>query len=54
MLFFNGRSRGCKVLQIDKVMGHGNTEMVIKVYTCYVENARGTEDGSIPARVYQK
>ena len=39
-------SCGENPLWIAKVMGHRDAEMVIKVYSRYVENLRGTEDGS--------
>jgi integrase len=39
-------SCGESPLWIAKVMGHRNTEMIIKVYGKYVENATGSEDGS--------
>lgn len=38
-------SCGENPLWIAKVMGHRNTEMIIKVYSKYIENAAGTEDG---------
>ena len=38
-------SCGENPLWIAKVMGHRNTEMIIKVYGKYIENAAGTEDG---------
>ena len=38
-------SYGESPLWIAKIMGHRDTEMIIKVYSRYVENARGTEDG---------
>lgn len=37
-------SRGKNPLQIAKVMGHRNAEMVIKVYSKYIENAVGLGD----------
>jgi integrase len=33
-------------LWIASVMGHGTPEMVIKIYSKYVENIRGAEDGA--------
>jgi integrase len=39
-------SCGENPLWIAKVMGHRNTEMIIKVYGKYVENATGSEDGT--------
>jgi len=38
-------SCGESPLWIAKVMGHRNTEMIIKVYGKYIENALGSEDG---------
>ncbi len=38
-------SCGENPLWIARVMGHRNTEMIIKVYSKYIENAAGTEDG---------
>lgn len=46
-------SCGENPLWIAKVMGHRNAEMIIKVYSKYVENIRGTEDGSIMSCIYQ-
>jgi len=37
-------SRGKNPLQIANVMGHRNAEMVIKVYSKYIENAVGLDD----------
>jgi len=34
-------------------MGHRDAEMVIKVYTKYVENMRGTVDGDTLAGAYR-
>jgi hypothetical protein len=34
-------------------MGHRNTDMIIKVYSKYVENARGTDDGGLLNRILQ-
>jgi len=39
-------SCGENPLWIAKVMGHRNTEMIIKVYSKYTENAAGSKDGS--------
>ncbi len=38
-------SYGENPLWIARVMGHRDTEMMIKVYTRYVANSKGTEDG---------
>ena len=40
-------------LWITKVMGHRNTEMVIKVYSKYIENAAGFSDGAAFNEVIQ-
>jgi integrase len=37
-------SRGKNPLKIAKVMGHRNAEMVIKVYSKYIESAVGLGD----------
>jgi integrase len=39
-------SCGENPLWIARVMGHRNTDMIIKVHGKYVENATGTEDGT--------
>lgn len=49
----NALSHGVNPLWIAKVMGHRDTEMVIKTYTRYVENSRGIEDGAFYDRLYQ-
>ncbi len=41
-------SSGENPLWITKVMGHRNTEMVIKVYAKYIEDTNGTQDGDFP------
>lgn len=46
-------SCGENPLWIAKTMGHRNAEMIIKVYSKYVENIRGTVDGAIMDRIYQ-
>lgn len=46
-------SCGENPLWIAKVMGHRNAEMIIKVYSRYIENIRGTEDGSLMNGIYQ-
>lgn len=46
-------SCGENPLWIAKTMGHRNSEMIIKVYSKYVENIRGTVDGSIMDQIYQ-
>jgi integrase len=38
-------SCGESPLWISNVMGHRNTDMIIKVYGRYIQNAAGTEDG---------
>ncbi len=40
-------------LWIAKVMGHRNTEMIIKVYSRYVEDQIGSEDGKSLDRAFQ-
>ncbi|MBF0509142.1 MAG: tyrosine-type recombinase/integrase [Deltaproteobacteria bacterium] len=40
-------SCGESPLWIAKVMGHRNTEMIIKVYGKYIEQARGAKDGGL-------
>jgi hypothetical protein len=37
-------SKGKNPLQIAKVMGHRNAEMVIKVYSRYIDGAVGIDD----------
>ena len=39
-------SCGENPLWIAKVMGHRNTDMIIRVYSKYIENAAGSEDGA--------
>jgi len=34
-------------------MGHRNMEMIIKVYSRYLENAGGSEDGAIFNNIYK-
>jgi len=46
-------SSGKNPLWIAKVMGHRNTEMVIKVYTKYVEDTYGTADDTLYHDIYQ-
>lgn len=46
-------SCGENPLWIAKVMGHRNTDMIIKVYGRYVENAAGTKDGASFDGLYQ-
>jgi integrase len=46
-------SCGESPLWIAKVMGHRNTEMVIKVYSKYIENAGGFSDGATFNEVIQ-
>jgi integrase len=40
-------SCGENPLWIAKVMGHRNTDMIIKVYSKYIEKARGAADGGL-------
>jgi integrase len=46
-------SCGENPLWIAQVMGHRNTEMIIKVYSRYLENAGGSEDGAIFNNIYK-
>jgi len=45
-------SCGENPLWIARVMGHRDIEMIIKVYTRYVANSKGAEDGSFLNAVY--
>jgi integrase len=45
-------SYGENPLWIARVMGHRDIEMIIKVYTRYVANSKGTEDGSLLNAAY--
>jgi hypothetical protein len=40
-------------LWIAKVMGHRDTDMIIKVYSKYIENAGGFADGTNLNAIYQ-
>jgi len=46
-------SCGENPLWIARVMGHRNTDMIIKVYSKYVENAAGSKDGAAFDGLYQ-
>ena len=46
-------SCGENPLWIAKVMGHRNTEMVIKVYSRYIETQSGSNDGDLLDRAFQ-
>lgn len=46
-------SCGESPLWIAKVMGHRDTEMIIKVYGKYIENTGGVKDGSSFEAIYQ-
>jgi integrase len=46
-------SCGESPLWIAKTMGHRDTNMIIKVYGKYVENASGSKDGTMLNAVYQ-
>jgi integrase len=46
-------SCGESPLWIAKVMGHRNTEMVIKVYSKYIENAGRSTDGALLNEILQ-
>ncbi|MGA3085765.1 MAG: site-specific integrase [Thermodesulfobacteriota bacterium] len=47
-------SSGENPLRIAKVLGHRNTEMLIKVYSKYIENANGTADGENFSLMYKE
>jgi integrase len=49
----NALSFGENPLWIAKVMGHCNTEMIIKVYSRYIEDAKGTRDGDSLTNAYR-
>ena len=46
-------SCGENPLWIAQVMGHRNTEMIIKVYSRYIQNVRGSEDGAAFDGIYK-
>ena len=46
-------SCGENPLWIAKIMGHRNTDMIIRVYSKYVENAAGSKDGTAFDGIYQ-
>jgi integrase len=46
-------SLGENPLWIAKVMGHRDTEMIIRVYSKYIEDVKGTGDGSILSGIYE-
>ncbi len=50
----NALSCGENPLWISKVLGHRNTEMVIKVYGKYIENLNGSGDGSKLEKIYNE
>jgi len=50
----NALSCGENPLWIAKVMGHRDTDMIIKVYSKYIENAGGLEDGTNLNAIYQE
>jgi integrase len=49
----NSLSCGENPLWIAKVLGHRNTDMIIKVYSKYVENHNGSTDGHRFDNLYQ-
>ena len=49
----NALSCGENPLWIAKVMGHRDTNMIIKVYSKFIEDAAGFKDGSNLDAVYQ-
>jgi len=48
-------SLGCgeNPLWIARTMGHRNTEMIIKVYSRYIEKSRGSDDGGLLNSILQ-
>ncbi len=50
----NSLSCGENPLWIAAVMGHRNTDMIIKVYSKYIENANGSQDGASLNSFYQE
>jgi integrase len=50
----NALSFGESPLWIAKVLGHCNTEMVIKVYSKFIEDAKGTRDGDSMTNAYRE
>jgi integrase len=46
-------SCGENPLWIAKTMGHRDTDMIIRVYGKYVENASGSKDGSMLNAAYK-
>jgi integrase len=50
----NALAYGENPLWVAKVMGHRDTDMIIKVYARYVENLRSVEDGKAMSEVYKK
>ncbi len=49
----NALSCGENPLWIARVLGHRNTEMIIKVYSKYVEKTLGSNDGNIFNNLHQ-
>ena len=47
-------SCGENPLWIAKVMGHRDTDMIIRVYSKYVEDVFGTKDGMLVDSVFQR
>jgi integrase len=47
-------SCGENPLWIARVMGHRNTDMIIKVYSKYIETARGLQDGGFFNKAFQE
>lgn len=50
----NALSCGENPLWISNVMGHRNSDMIIKVYSKYIENANGSQDGNKLNAFYQE
>lgn len=49
----NALSHGENPLWIAKVMGHRNTDMIIKVYGKFIEDDKGTVDGDLLTKAYR-
>jgi len=50
----NALSCGENPLWISKVLGHRNTDMVIRVYSKYIENINGFADGKKLDEIYNE
>jgi integrase len=49
----NALSYGENPLWIAKVMGHRNADMIIRVYSTFIEDARGTADTDSLTKAYR-